>query len=331
MGGGLGIWIVATQVCWDYQFGRSDLYSAQSFGSSATMNIPEGQESFRILQIADTQVGELDENCEDIYYEPCGVSNTTDFIRRLIKQTKPSLIVFTGDQVQKPSEPEAALDAVLSPAIEAKIPFVFLFGNHDIEPCGKWNYAEMHAYVADIALLTGTSVITVTSNASPPMRLWFFDYVYDDSEGYTAVPERHVAWFEDVAAEMPQTQSLAFVHVPLLEFKKITPRTGEKFENLTCSKQNFGLYDAMLRNGVVAVAAGHEHINDYCGATAENMQFCYAGGVGFTTYGRFGWPRRARVFEYTLNGDIQTYKVLNAVEGRPLPIIDREYLARGGA
>lgn len=112
------------------------------------------------------------------------------------------------------------------------------------------------------------------------MRLWFFYYVYDaDWEGYTAVPESHVRWFEELADEMPQTQSLAFVHVPLPEVFNAA-YNGDHFENMRYSKQNYGLYDAMVRNGVVAVAAGHEHINDYCGTTVDSLHFCYAGSAG---------------------------------------------------
>ena len=50
-----------------------------------------------------------------------------------------------------------------------------------------------------------------------------------------------------------------------------------------------------------------------CGRKKGGVYLCYAGGVGYTTYGMIGWPRRARMF-IVEKGDfsrIRTYKRLD--------------------
>merc|ERR1719203_2246680 len=61
------------------------------------------------------------------------------------------------------------------------------------------------------------------------------------------------------------------------------------------------------RGDVRAATVGHDHVNDWCGAW-QGIDLCYGGGVGYTTYGRTGWDRRARVFMIYENGTIETWK-----------------------
>jgi len=71
--------------------------------------------------------------CKDVDPSlPCSAANTTAFIERLVSEAKPNLVVFMGDQVHAPQRPASALAAVWDPVVAANIPFVFLFGDHDV-------------------------------------------------------------------------------------------------------------------------------------------------------------------------------------------------------
>lgn len=50
---------------------------------------------------------------------------------------------------------------------------------------------------------------------------------------------------------------------------------------------------------VKAVFVGHDHTNDFCG-NLDGIWFCYGGGFGYHGYGRFEWPRRARIISIQL-------------------------------
>ena len=325
----MAVVLVAVLVCWDKV--RDVPYGEQPYGANATVQWPAGQAVFTVLQIADTQIADPDSDvCMNVPPgEPCGAWRTTDFVRRLVASVRPDVVVFTGDQVSGPDRPEAALEAVWGPVREAGTPFVFVFGNHDVERCGAWGYGATRAHVERHALLTGTGVLRVATNGTAQARLWFLDYAYDSEEAAgTDVAPAHLAWFKErAAASGGGGADVVFLHVPPPEFGAWPIRTGVQQEPVAASAANSGLV-AALPPGVRAVAVGHDHANDYCagppGGGGAGPALCYAGGAGYTTYGADNWPRRARVFQWHRNGSLSTHKRLDARPPRPL---DFEWLA----
>ncbi|XP_043711696.1 probable inactive purple acid phosphatase 28 isoform X2 [Telopea speciosissima] len=95
--------------------------------------------TFKILQVADMHYGNgIVTRCRDVLpseFEFCSDLNTTQFLRRVIKAEKPDLIVFTGDNIFGPSAADAAesLAKAVSPALESRIPWAAILGNHDQE------------------------------------------------------------------------------------------------------------------------------------------------------------------------------------------------------
>ena len=65
-------------------------------------------------------------------------------------------------------------------------------------------------------------------------------------------------------------------------------------------------------------------MRSFCG-DYWGVELCYAGGAGFHAYGKLGWARRARVFEYTEAGMITTWKRLDPWLGKNATI-DKEQL-----
>ncbi|XP_010259863.1 PREDICTED: probable inactive purple acid phosphatase 28 isoform X2 [Nelumbo nucifera] len=100
------------------------------FGSDGT---------FKILQVADMHYakGKMT-RCRDVLpseFEYCSDLNTTRFIRRMIEVEKPDFLVFTGDNIFGPSTADAAesLLGAFGPAIESRLPWAAILGNHDQE------------------------------------------------------------------------------------------------------------------------------------------------------------------------------------------------------
>ncbi|XP_043711698.1 probable inactive purple acid phosphatase 28 isoform X3 [Telopea speciosissima] len=85
--------------------------------------------TFKILQVADMHYGNgIVTRCRDVLpseFEFCSDLNTTQFLRRVIKAEKPDLIVFT--------DAAESLAKAVSPALESRIPWAAILGNHDQE------------------------------------------------------------------------------------------------------------------------------------------------------------------------------------------------------
>ncbi len=106
------------------------------------------------------------------------------------------------------------------------------------------------------------------------------------------------SFHSDSGRSTPQ-DSLAFFHIPTLEWEEAArgPKVGQQFESIYAPDVNSGLLTEMrTTGGVRAISVGHDHVNDFCGVW-QGIHLCYGGGIGYTTYGLRGWPRRARVFE----------------------------------
>ena len=90
-----------------------------------------------------------------------------------------------------------------------------------------------------------------------------------------------------------------------------TPISGQQQEACSSPSVDSGLFTAFLERGDVKIASvGHDHNNDYCGSW-YGVELCYGGGAGFHAYGKLGWPRRARIYEFHANSTISTYKRLD--------------------
>ena len=85
---------------------------------------------------------------------------------------------------------------------------------------------------------------------------------------------------------------------------------GTKNEGVFHPHTNNGLFNAIKDKGVRIMSVGHDHNNDFCGVH-EGVNLCYAGGIGYTAYGRDEWPRRARVFDAYPNGTVVTVKYVD--------------------
>ncbi|XP_012084986.1 probable inactive purple acid phosphatase 28 isoform X2 [Jatropha curcas] len=90
-------------------------------------------------QVADMHYGTGSvTRCRDVLpsqFDFCSDLNTTLFLERMIQSEKPDFIAFTGDNIFGTSTTDAAesLFRAFGPAIESRLPWAAILGNHDHE------------------------------------------------------------------------------------------------------------------------------------------------------------------------------------------------------
>ena len=209
-------------------------------------------------------------------------------VRDVVTNVHPDLIIHTGDIVFG----EPVLDCfreILSPIIEAGIPFAVALGNHDAEFSATRE--ELFAYIRKMKGclnlppkdgVYGCSNDVITLGGDKPERVFYlFDsgnsvaikteenqFSYDYIRGsqlnwYRAHSERFTA--ANGGAPVP---SMAFFHIPLREMPEGVAAGGELIGNnceACCpSRVNSGLLAQFLEMGdVEAIVNGHDHNCDY--------------------------------------------------------------------
>jgi hypothetical protein len=179
------------------------------------------------------------------------------------------------------------------------------------------------------------------------LTLWLLDthsYSPDDRKykGYDWIKPEQISWFKDVASALKGSNAkyshihldMAFIHIPLPEYRYSGLMVGNRSEGITAPNYNSGFYDALLELNIPVVSCGHDHANDYClfpdqhgiivpkkgkdgeevppspNAKLDKIWLCYAGGSGLGGYGGYGgYVRTIRFFELDANnGRITTWK-----------------------
>ncbi|CAM2976897.1 metallophosphoesterase family protein [Paenibacillus sediminis] len=230
-------------------------------------------------------------------------------MRNIMHAEKPDLIVYTGDTIYSMGcdDPIAALRQAVSISEELGIPWAVVFGNHDAEAgvtreelmaiCTGSKFGLSEPGPKTISGI-GNHVITVIGNKdnAPAARLYFLDsgdYAPESIGGYGWIQPDQIAWFRNESMSFSHNNgrlvpALAFFHIPLQEYKQLWEQgstRGTKEEEVCCAQINSGMYAAMLEcRDVIAVFAGHDHLNDY-GGDWNGIKLYYGRATGYNTYG----------------------------------------------
>ena len=93
------------------------------------------KKTIKILQISDTQIFDMQQGCQDINQSAwhCDARNTTLFVKRLVVEERPDLVIFAGDNVVGYNQSKAwlILQELLRPM--QNVSFALILGNHDLE------------------------------------------------------------------------------------------------------------------------------------------------------------------------------------------------------
>jgi predicted MPP superfamily phosphohydrolase len=275
------------------------------------------KKTIKILQISDTQIFDMQQGCRDINQSAwhCDARNTTLFVKRLVEQERPDLVIFAGDNVVGYNQSKAwlILQELFQPL--QNVSFAVILGNHDLEGdniSAQVMYNDIASRYKEAVL--GNGLLQVVDQTNRLLyQLFLFDYPYNGSKtasGYRRWTKQQIKWY---ANKRQSVASLIFAHLPLDVYKEIDPRTmvGDKFEPIYSASGETRLWNTMQDDRVIAYSCGHDHVNDFCGTVSgSETMLCYSGGAGYTTYGKTGWPRRARIFELNQT-HVTTYKRLD--------------------
>ncbi|KAJ1290568.1 hypothetical protein BS78_02G253800 [Paspalum vaginatum] len=297
--------------------------------------------TFKVLQVADMHYADgRSTGCEDVLPSQvagCTDLNTTAFLYRVFRAEDPDLVVFTGDNIYGSDSTDAAksMDLAIAPAIDMKLPWAAVIGNHDQEGTLSREGVMRHLvsmknglssfnpegieidgygnYNLEVSGVEGTSM-----DEKSVLNLYFLDSgdysTVPSITGYGWIKASQQVWFQQTSSslqakymnENPKQKEpapgLVFFHIPLPEFSSFTAAnfTGVRQEGISSASINSGFFASMVEAGDVRAAfVGHDHINDFCGKLS-GIQLCYAGGFGYHAYGKAGWSRRARVVSVQL-------------------------------
>jgi 3',5'-cyclic AMP phosphodiesterase CpdA len=169
-----------------------------------------------------------------------------------------------------------------------KIPFAAIYGNHDDE--GSLNRAGATELLQTLPYSmtqagpntvpgVGNYYIRVLSHTGhhAALTMFFLDthsYSPDDKKykGYDWIKPEQITWFRETAESLKADNrkyshvhlDMAFIHIPLPEYREGGVLIGERREPPTAPGYNSGFRDALLEMGVPVVSCGHDHANDYC-------------------------------------------------------------------
>lgn len=213
--------------------------------------------SFKIMQVADLQDNQ----------NP--VKKTNEYLKEVLEDEKPDLIVLTGDNISDSvargftkehslKKVRKAIDSFMSVFEEAGIPVAVVFGNHDAE---GWVSKEQqmtiyNEYDCCVAIDEGESIsgcgtynlpILSSDGSKISYNLWMFDSnMYDPvADGYDHVHQDQIDWYVAKSNELKAQNggnpvpSMAFQHIivpeifnALVEVEEGTPgsvQNGDKF------------------------------------------------------------------------------------------------------
>ncbi|KAL1217450.1 putative inactive purple acid phosphatase 28 [Cardamine amara subsp. amara] len=312
--------------------------------------------TFKILQVADMHYGMgTITRCRDVSdaeFEYCSDLNTTRFLRRMIEAERPDLIAFTGDNIFGSSTTDAAesLLEAIGPAIEYRIPWAAILGNHDQESTLNrqelmtflslmdYSVSQINPLVEEnkgaMRLIDGFGNYRVRVHGAPGSVMsnsTVFDLFFLDSgdreivqgrRTYGWIKESQLLWLQDSYKQEYNQRlrgnppALAFFHIPIPEVRDLwfTPFIGQFQEGVACSIVQSGVLETFVSMGNVKAAfIGHDHVNDFCG-NLKGVWFCYGGGFGYHAYGRPKWHRRARVIEAKLGKGRDTWTGIELIK-----------------
>jgi 3',5'-cyclic AMP phosphodiesterase CpdA len=244
---------------------------------------------------------------------------TGKLMESVLAQEQPDLIVLTGDVVDGAhcTDARSSYRQAVAAAERSGIPWAAVFGNHDDEGDAsreqlmdvQLEHAGTIAEAGPVSLAgVGNFVVRVESVHDGARALYFLD-----SGTYTQLPEvpgydwlrpTQIEWYREQARLLQESNggkpvpSLVFQHIPLPEYRDVwntQPCDGRRYEKVQAPLLNTGMLAAMVETGgVQGVFCGHDHINDYTG-NLYGIQLCYGRATGYNTYGRWRFPRGARI------------------------------------
>ena len=246
---------------------------------------------FKVMQLADIHLSTGLGVCRDpvpaesVPGQKCEADpRTLEFIERLLDEEKPDMVIFSGDQINGETSPDAqsALFKSVKLLVDRKIPYAAIFGNHDDE--GDLNREQLMAIYEELPYSlsiagpedidgVGNYIVEVLDRGkSTHSALTFYlldthSYSPDERQfrGYDWIKPSQTRWFKNTAQSLRRKHqeyshihmNLAFIHIPLPEYRNSGKYWhGQWIEPPTAPGFNSGFKDALEEEGVLFVSCG---------------------------------------------------------------------------
>ena len=263
--------------------------------------------TFKIAQFTDIHWDNNSPNC----------AKTIETIQHVLTIEKPDIAILTGDIVTIGPAKEGWL-VISKIFINNKIPWAITLGNHDTDP--KITRDQIFELLEPLPFFVGSKgpELYGCGNYALPIRssdkklvsaviycLDSNDYPKDKRIGeYDFIRSDQINWYrktsDQFTASNNQTPipSLAFFHIPLLEYRNLIDKKttlGENNESVVAAEINSGFFAAMVeKSDVMGVFVGHNHENNYIGVD-HGIALAFGEVTGSNAYGNF--ERGSRIIE----------------------------------
>lgn len=264
-------------------------------------------DSLAILQMTDLHLNNV--------FDPDDVK-TLEAVTTLVESRDWDLVVFTGDLVSTLWEPRQ-MKRLADHMESLGVPWTFCIGNHETDTSTYRHLLEGIEGTEHLLFQTGPDLgdgscgafrIVFTKEGVPFYTLYFLDSSVEDAEGrHEVISEEEVEWYSGHVAE-DSTPSIAFTHIPLLQFEEAVDPEGIWNEDVCPQDRETGFFRAMVDGGkTVALFVGHDHLNDYS-FTMEGILLAYGRQTGYNSYGDL--DKGGRVIEIDPSGAMTTFILL---------------------
>lgn len=220
-----------------------------------------------------------------------------DTITNLIDRADPDIIVVTGDITSEQQNEQAF--KTFGNFIEAfKIPWYFVFGNHDAE--GDWSKQQLSEYLMSLEYCQfeigpemedaesgyacqGNYYVNLSDKDGNVYQTLFMldSNMYAKEGGYDNFHDDQIEWYKNTVKKIAEevngdpskvVPSLAFFHIPMQEFtvaydeakENDAVLAGKRLEKECPGVNPDDMFETMLELGSTkGVFVGHDHMNNY--------------------------------------------------------------------
>lgn len=209
-------------------------------------------------------------------------------ISEVLVAEQPDMVMLTGDVVWSDSVIDG-FKAILRPILERKIPFAFVFGNHDAQ--FELDHAQIYDFIQPLpySLMPvrtpgvdspdyAVEILSSKSDSVASVLYCLDSHMKTPIKGigkYAWLKPEQVMWYKDlswayqVKNDGDTVPSLMFFHIPIPEVAAAWEDNenmgyGTKGENVCCPALNSGMFTAVKERGdVFGMFFGHDHDNDF--------------------------------------------------------------------
>ncbi len=245
--------------------------------------------SFRVLVFADLHVTN----------NATGLQAVKERIKYLVDKEKPNLVIYTGDNVIRPSSEamlRECLDAIVGYVEEKQIPWCHVYGNHDYDQgqSGAMYKEDQQAIYESYEYCISKDDVSVSTGVGNYVHgiykkngaLGAVIYFMDSGEyagwgyNYSYIQEDQISWYKSTSELLQQyncgtvINGMMAFHIPLVENRDahanrdnveiVYDWDGNKREHIHSSEKDTELLETIFERGdVKAIISGHDHRNDY--------------------------------------------------------------------